>query len=91
MSDSTPALPSDQLAGGSVTYDDARVVITPEAPHHYEVIVSDADGETSVHAVERVVINSARVALDSSIWFIDVKLDVGVPLGEHGDTVWVWS
>lgn len=90
MSESPPALPSNQLERGSVTYENVQAVITPEAPYHYRVQVNDPDGDTTVHAVEYVVINTARVTLDDPIWFVDVKLDVGIPVDDHGDTVWVW-
>lgn len=90
MSDPERALPVNQLEGGTETYRDVRVVIAPEAPYHYRVEVSGPDGEPAVHAVERVVINTTKVLLDSPICFVGVKLDVGVPLDTHGDTAWVW-
>lgn len=86
-----PALPTEQREGGIVTYQEVRVVITPEAPNHCRVEVRDSDGETAVHAVEHVVVNTTEVRIDEPIWFVDVKLDVGVPLDDHGETVWVWT
>jgi hypothetical protein len=74
-----------------VTYEDARVIITPEGPRHFQVVVSRGQGHRERHAVERVVINTAEVRLDSSIWFIDAKVDVGVAVEERGETVWVWA
>lgn len=91
MSNTTPAPRNNQLAKGTTTFENVRVVITPEAPSHYEVVVSHPTDGRSRHAVERVVINSAAVVLSDPIWFIDVDLDVGVPIGEPGDTVWVWA
>lgn len=86
------ALPTEQSGGdGAVTYRNVRVVITPEAPRHCRVQVREPDGEHAVHAVEHVVVNTTEVLLDGPIWFVDVKLDVGVPLDEHGDTAWVWT
>ncbi|EJN57953.1 hypothetical protein [Halogranum rubrum] len=75
---------------GTQTYDNVRVDIIPQADDHYDVVVTHPDGERSRHAVERVVINSASVLFDSHIWFVDANLDVGVPIGEPGDTLWVW-
>lgn len=90
MSDPTPALPTNQLERAATTYEDARVVITPEAPRHYDLNVSASDGEITEHAVERVLVNTTEVRLGGPIWFVDVKLDVGIPVDDHGDTVWVW-
>lgn len=91
MSAPTLPPPTTGLGDETVTYKTVRAVITPEAPRHFTVTVSISDDETVVHAVEHVVINTAEVVLDSSIWFIDVDLDVGVPIDEHGDTAWVWA
>lgn len=91
MSDPAPALPTNQLEGGTVTYENARVVITPEAPYHYQVKVSEPDGEITVHDVEYVVINTTKILIEDPIWFIDVELDVGIPLDDHGETVWIWT
>ena len=90
MSDTTAAPKTDTLDEGTVTYQDARVVITPEGPFHYEVTVSRTDGERTDHAVERVAINATTVHLDGPIWFIGADLDVGVRVGQVGETVWVW-
>ena len=90
MADSSPR-PAGYLDRANVTYEDVRIVIEPEAPRHYEVKVSEREGDISTHAVERVVVNTAEVALDDPIWFVDVKVDVGVAVDEPGDTVWVWA
>lgn len=90
MTNPTSKPSTNRLEGGMVTYEDVRVIITPEAPRHYRVAVSEPAGEQVDHAVEDVVINGTAVVLDDSIWFDDVQLDVGVPVGEPGDTVWVW-
>jgi hypothetical protein len=90
MTDQTPAPQTNHLEDGTVNYEDVRVVITPEAPRHYRVKVSDLDGEVSVHAVERVRINATNVRLEDPLWFMGVEIDVGVPVDEPGDTVWVW-
>ncbi|MFB6096481.1 MAG: hypothetical protein ABEJ74_03745 [Haloferacaceae archaeon] len=89
---SPPILPSTtpELGDETVTYESVRVVIVPESPRHFTVKVS-TDDEPAVHAVEHVVVNTAEVVLDSSIWFIDVDLDVGIPLAGHGETAWVWA
>lgn len=78
------------LDRGTVTYEQVRVVITPEAPFHYEVAVRDADGDRHDHAVEHVAINATSVRLEDAIWFIDADLDVGIPIGGVGETAWVW-
>jgi len=91
MPDRTRKRRGDSLTTAVVTYESARVVITPEAPRHYEVVVSRGDDHQRVHAVERVIVNTAQVQLDSSIWFIDAKVDVGVSVEESGETVWVWT
>jgi hypothetical protein len=90
MSDTTSAATNNQLQGGTKTYENSRVVIRPQTLDHYEVVVTEPDGGPYRHAVERVVVNSATVLLDSPIWFVDATIDVGVPMGEPGDTVWVW-
>lgn len=90
MSSPTTKPPTTQLGDETVTYEDVRVVITPEAPYHYQVEVSRPDGERFEHAVERVIVNTAEVSLDDTIWFADATLDVGVPIDGPGDTVWVW-
>jgi hypothetical protein len=74
----------------NVTYRDVRVVITPEGPRHYDVAVSERPGETTHHAVERVVVNTAAMTFDTPVWFIDVELDVGVPVDVPDETAWVW-
>jgi hypothetical protein len=79
-----------RLDRGNVTYRNARVVITPSGPHHYDVDVSVRPGETTRHAVERVVVNTAEMTFETPVWFIDVELDVGVPVDGPGDTLWVW-
>lgn len=91
MSDTKPAEPHNQLEKGTVCFENVRVVITPEAYDHYEVVVSHPTDGQSRYAVERVRINSASVILTDPIWFIGVDLDIGVPVGEPGDTVWVWA
>lgn len=90
MSDLTPAPPTNPLARETVTYEDVRIVITPKAPYHYEVAVSETDGDRTDHAVEYVAINATNVLLESPIWFVDADLDVGVPIERAGDTAWVW-
>ena len=90
MSDPTPAPPTNTLDEGTVTYEDVRVVIVPEGPFHYEVTVSHADGERVGHAVEHVAINATTVHHDDPVWFIGADLDVGVPVGQAGETAWVW-
>lgn len=91
MSERTSGPPKQLLKEGTTTYENARVIITPEGPRHYRVVVSKHDDEHVRHAVERVIVNTAEVSLESPIWFVDVKVDVGVPLDEPGDTVWVWA
>lgn len=90
---SAPTLPPTTAKFGdeTVTYENVRVAITPEAPDHYRVEVRKPNDETVFHAVESVVINTAEVALGGPIWFIEVGVDVGVPIDDHGDTVWVWA
>ncbi|WP_255195515.1 hypothetical protein [Halorarius litoreus] len=73
----------------TVSYADVRAVILPEGPDHYEVDLAD-ETTTAHHAVERVVLNNTVVRFDDPLWFIDVNVDVGLPLYDHGDTVWVW-
>lgn len=90
MSGTTSARPTNQLEKGTATYENVRVVITPEGPRHFEVQISDSADERTRHAVERVVVNTAEVLLDGPIWFIDAELDVGVPICGAGDTAWVW-
>jgi hypothetical protein len=90
MSNQTPAPQTNHLEDGTVNYENVRVVIVPEAPYHYQVKVSDADGERTDHAVERVLINATNVLLEDPIWFMDVDVDVGVPVDEPGDTAWIW-
>lgn len=90
MSGMAPAPPTNTLDRGTVTYENARVVIIPEGPFHYEVMVSPADGDRTDHAVEAVAINATTVHLDGPIWFNGADLDVGVPLGQAGETAWVW-
>ena len=90
MSGMMPAPRTDTLEKGTVTYEDVRVVIFPEGPFHYEVTVSRANGDRINHAVEYVAINATTVHLDDPIWFIGADLDIGVPLGQPGETAWVW-
>ncbi len=90
MAGMRPTSQPTKLDRGTVTYDDVRVVITPEGPFHYDVTVSDADGTRTDHAVEFVAINATLVRLEDAIWFIDADLDVGVPVGDAGETAWVW-
>ena len=85
-----PAARPAPLDRGTCTYEDARVVITPEGPFHFEVTVRHSDGDQATHAVEFVAINGTQVQLDAPIWFIDADLDVGVPIGDTGETAWVW-
>lgn len=92
MSDLTPAPPPSPGAG-SRHYESVSVVVVPEAPHHYSVSVRDEDDEDDERvefAVERVAVNSTRVRLEGSVWFVDADLDVGVPFTSHGETAWVW-
>jgi hypothetical protein len=91
MPDRTRKRRTESLTTAVVTYERARVVITPEAPRHYRVVVSRGNDHREVHAVERVIINTAQAHLDSSIWFVDAKVDVGVSVEESGETVWVWT
>jgi len=90
MSGLMPTPRPNTLERGTVTYEDVRVVISPEGPRHYEVTVSPADGDRIEHAVERLAINSTTVYPDDSIWFIGADLDVGVPIERTGETAWVW-
>lgn len=90
MTDPTSKPRANQLTEETVTYEDARVSILPEAPYHYHVEVNDPDGDNVFHAVEYVVINGADVSLDDPIVFSGVKLEVGIPIGDPGDTAWVW-
>ena len=90
MPSMTPAPQTNTLDRETVTYEDVRVVIIPEGPFHYAVTVSHADGGLTEHAVEYVAINATTVHFDGPIWFIGTDLDVGVPLGQAGDTAWVW-
>lgn len=90
MTGMRPAAPPTTLDEGAVAYEQVRVVITPEAPFHYEVAVRDADGDRRAHAVEHVAVNATRVRFEDAIWFIDADLDVGIPIGGAGETAWVW-
>jgi hypothetical protein len=90
MSNTTPITPA-RCADGTVSYEAVQTVITPDAPDHYTVTVREKSGATHTHAVERVVINTAELTLDDPIWFVDVKVDVGVPATGHGELVWVWA
>jgi hypothetical protein len=72
------------------TYTDVQTVIRPDAPGHYSVEIRDDDGTTHVHAVERVVVNTAEVHLVDPVWFVGAKLDIGVPASGHGEIVWAW-
>lgn len=90
MAGTRPASKPTTLDRGTFTYEQVRVVITPEGPFHYEVTVRHADGDQRVHAVEHVEINGTQVFIDAAIWFIDADLDVGVPIGHGGETAWVW-
>jgi hypothetical protein len=82
----TPA----RFAEGTTNYEEVQTVITPEAPDHYSVTVREEDGTTHTHAVERVVVNTARVHLSGPIWFVGANVDVGLPATGHGESVWVW-
>ena len=90
MAHVTRASRTNLLAEGTVTYEDVRIVITPEGPFHYEVAVNDASGDRTHHAVEQVAINATTVLLERPIWFIDADLDVGVPIEGVGETAWIW-
>jgi hypothetical protein len=90
MVDSTPQPPSSETKSGVTTYTNVQTVITPEAPGHYAVEVREADATTRTHAVERIVVNAAEISLEDPIWFVDAKVDVGVPVDGHGEVVWVW-
>jgi hypothetical protein len=90
MTDTELTTPA-RLADGAVSYEGVQVVITREAPDHYSVTVRERDGTVHSHAVERVVVNTGEVHLADSVWFVDVKVDVGVPATGHGDVVWVWA
>lgn len=91
MSSPTPPPSTTTVGNETVTYQDVRVAVTPEAPRHYQVKVRKLNDEIVFHAVESVVINTAEVVLDGPIWFVEVGLDVGVPLAGHGDTAWIWA
>ena len=78
------------MTNGVTTYTGVQVVITPEAPNHYSIEIRDEGGDRQTHAVECVVINAAAVVLEDPIWFVDAKVDVGVPADGHGEIVWVW-
>lgn len=67
MSGMTPDSQTNKLNKGTVTYDNVRVVISPEGPFHYKVTVSSADGDRINHAVEHVTINSTTVQFDEPI------------------------
>lgn len=73
-----------------MTYEQVRVVVTPEAPYHYEVAVSETGDERAVHAVEYVAVNATDVRLEEPLWFTGADVDVGVPVEGHGDTAWIW-
>ncbi|WP_380675035.1 hypothetical protein [Salinigranum sp. GCM10025319] len=89
MTDTRLTTPA-RFADGTMSYEDVQTVITREAPDHYSVAVRESDGTTHTHAVERVVVNTGEVHLSDSVWFVDVKVDVGVPATGYGDVVWVW-
>lgn len=90
MADLTRPHASNLLSLGTVTYEDVRVVITPEGPYHYSVVINDDDGDKTEHAVEYVAINATTVYLEDPIWFIDANVDVGVPVQRAGETAWIW-
>lgn len=90
MSNSTPSPPSGDVRTGKTTYTGVQAVIRPEAPDHYSVEIRDGSGASHVHAVERVVVNTAEVHLDDPIWFVGAKIDIGVPIDGHGEVVWAW-
>lgn len=90
MANVTPAPSTEPLGRETVSYTDVRVVITPEGPYHYEVSVGERDGTCTEHAVEYVAVNATTIHFEEPIWFADANLDVGVPIGQAGDTVWVW-
>lgn len=86
----TPSTPA-RTTEYTTSYEGVQTVVAPEAPDHYTVTVREADGTTHCHAVERAVVNTAGVRLDDPIWFVDVDVEVGVPVDGHGDVVWVWA
>ena len=90
MSNVSPAPSINPLRRETVTYEDVRVVVTPEGPYHYAVTVSEADGTRTEHAVEYVVVNATTISFEDPIWFIDADVDVGVPIEAAGDTAWIW-
>lgn len=90
MANATPAPTPNSIAAETDTYENVQVVITSEGPFHYAVRVRPDDGEQTDHAVEYVVINGTTIQFEDPIWFVDVGLDVGVPIGRAGDTAWVW-
>ncbi|MFB6124379.1 MAG: hypothetical protein ABEJ59_00275 [Halanaeroarchaeum sp.] len=78
------------LARGTVGYERVQVVVAPEGPYHFAVLVRDETGVRAEHAVEYVAINGTTVDVGGPIWFVDTNLDVGVPVDEAGETAWVW-
>ncbi|MFB6200645.1 MAG: hypothetical protein ABEI98_01395 [Halorhabdus sp.] len=90
MSGITPAPETNPLDRGTDTYEDVRVVVTPEGPFHYAVRVSRGDDNHAEHAVEYLAINATTVHVDESIWFAGADIEVGVPIGRVGETAWVW-
>jgi hypothetical protein len=90
MNESNNAVRENTLTHGTEMYEQARVVITPEGPHHYTVTVSENQDHHVEHAVERVVVNTATITLEDPVWFVDADVDVGVPLSGPVETVWVW-
>jgi hypothetical protein len=90
MALSTPPLPPDMLCSETTTYESVRVVIVPEGPYHYLVDVQSDAVDATQYAVERVIVNNAELHFEDPIWFVECEVDVGLPVGDHGDTVWVW-
>ncbi|MFB6105980.1 MAG: hypothetical protein ABEJ70_03310 [Halobacteriaceae archaeon] len=91
MFEPTTPRTDDSLDAGTVTYEHVRVVVVPEGPRHYSVEVADGGDRSGSHAVERVLVNSAEVVFEETLWFADVQVDVGVPIGVPGDTAWIWT
>lgn len=80
-----------QLDRGAVTYEAARVVITPEGPFHYAVTVSQQFGERTDHAVEHIAINATTIHVEDTLWFHEADIDIGIPLDDTGETAWIWA
>jgi hypothetical protein len=89
-SNQRPRPTADPLAAGTDTYENVRVFIAPEGPYHYDVQLRLPDGSHAEHAVEFVALNTTQVEFEEPLWFVDVTLDVGVPIGQVGETAWIW-